>query len=132
MFRRLKNIIWNSPFMPFILRHSKSSKRETFCKNILKDLGLNFKSQLKIKEFGRKAFIDFVVYLNDRTIFIEYNGRQHYEYTPYFHKGGEIDFVRQQNRDVFVRNYCKKHNYELIEIPYWYTNDQIKDVLSNL
>lgn len=32
-------------------------------------------------------------------LFIEYHGRQHYEYIEFFHNGNKINFEKQQNRD---------------------------------
>tara|TARA_Y100000741_G_scaffold361237_1_gene344850 strand:+ start:654 stop:1574 length:921 start_codon:yes stop_codon:yes gene_type:complete len=31
--------------------------------------------------------------------FIEYDGKQHYEYTPYYHPNGIEDFIKQQEKD---------------------------------
>lgn len=61
-----------------------------------------------------KAYIDF--YLPDYNTFVEYNGIQHY--LPVKHFGGEIKLQDQQNRDQAVRDYCKEHSINLIEIPY--------------
>jgi hypothetical protein len=48
----------------------------------------------------------------------EYNGIQHYEITPYYHRNGEADLVRQQTRDAFKRQKCIENGVKLIEIPY--------------
>ena len=47
----------------------------------------------------------------------EYNGVQHYKYTPYFHKNKEA-FRNQQYRDYMKRELCKKNGIKLIEVPY--------------
>jgi len=47
----------------------------------------------------------------------EYNGRQHYEYTPYFHKNKEA-FHNQKYRDYMKRNLCSSNGIKLIEVPY--------------
>lgn len=72
-----------------------------------------------------KAYIDF--YLPDYNIFIEYNGEQHYVNRKHF--GGRIDFERQKDRDIFVRNYCKENNIRLLEIPY--TENNIQECIIN-
>lgn len=59
--------------------------------------------------------IDF--YIPKCNMFIEYNGRQHYEPVEDF--GGEPEFLRQQKRDMLVREMCISKGYLLIEIPYW-------------
>ena len=65
--------------------------------------------------FQRNVYIDF--YLPKENVFIEYNGRQHYEPVEYF--GGEEQFERQQKRDAWVRHYCIDNGIKLIEIPYY-------------
>lgn len=97
------------------------SHGETFIENYLIENNIKFIDQYSIdidKSINKtgKASIDF--YLPDLNIAIEYNGKQHYEYIPYFHTGGIIDFKRQQKRDEYVRNYCKNNNIRLIEIKY--------------
>lgn len=53
--------------------------------------------------------IDFFVKHNDKQYFIEYDGIQHFEYVPYFHKGGIIDFEKQMNRDRVLNDFCELH-----------------------
>ena len=60
------------------------------------------------------AKVDF--YLPTYNIFIEYNGKQHYEPIEYF--GGRFTFEHQQLRDTYIKTYCKENNIEFIEISY--------------
>lgn len=57
-------------------------------------------------------------WLPDYNLFIEYNGEQHYEDVEHFHADGWT-FEDQQIRDKAVRQYCQRHGYRLLEIPYW-------------
>lgn len=63
---------------------------------------------------------DFI--LLDLNTWIEYNGKQHYEFVKYFHSSNKLcsgrSFLDQLNRDIEVRKYCKENNITLIEIPY--------------
>lgn len=68
-------------------------------------------SYLKIEELN--IYVDFKI----NNIIIEYNGKQHYEYTSFFHKS-KLDFLKQQYRDQKLRNYCKNNGIKLIEIRY--------------
>ena len=80
--------------------------------------GYKYKRELRIHcntDFQKKIYIDF--YLPNEKVFIEYNGRQHYEPVEYF--GGEEQFERQQKRDAWVRHYCIDRGIKLIEIPYY-------------
>ena len=70
--------------------------------------------------------IDF--YIPAHNVFIEYHGKQHYKFCPYFHKT-EDKFAEQQDRDRRLREYCKQHKIRLIEIPYTEI-DNIDKILS--
>jgi hypothetical protein len=55
---------------------------------------------------------------NDQLMLgFEYNGRQHYDYTPHFHKD-IMDFVKQQERDNWKYKRCAELGIKLIVIPY--------------
>lgn len=55
------------------------SKGEKVVESVLKLLNLNFNSQYTISFNNRKYKIDFCIFFNNKTIFIEYNGIQHYK-----------------------------------------------------
>lgn len=57
-------------------------------------------------------------YNEDFGLAIEVNGRQHYEYDPYFHRNNLGDFYDQQYRDYVKRKLCKKFRVKLLTIPY--------------
>lgn len=50
----------------------------------------------------------------------EYMGRQHYEYVPHFHRNGEGDLQKQQERDTRKVNLSLQEGIKLIIIPYTY------------
>lgn len=54
---------------------------------------------------------------------VEYNGRQHYEYTPQFHSNRQ-DFDDQVQRDRLKLKLCRKHGIKLIIVPYTVTDIQ--------
>ena len=51
----------------------------------------------------------------------EYNGIQHYEYVPHFHRNGESDFIAQRERDIKKYKICRDQGINLIIIPHQYT-----------
>jgi len=53
---------------------------------------------------------------------VEYNGQQHYRYTPFFHKNKEA-FQNQKYRDETKRRLCRENGIVLIEVPY-----SVKDI----
>jgi hypothetical protein len=67
-------------------------------------------------------------YNDDLKIGVEYNGVQHYKYTPYFHKNKEA-FQNQQYRDYMKKDMCQKNGILLIDVPY---TVKIQDIESYL
>lgn len=53
----------------------------------------------------------------------EYQGRQHYEIVPVFHRRGLVDFVAQVERDARKRALCRQLGVDLIEVPFSATPD---------
>ena len=66
--------------------------------------------------------LPFDFYLSKYNICIEYQGKQHYEPVEYF--GGEKIFKSQVLKDNIKREYCKKNNILLFEIPYYSDLDE--------
>ena len=99
---------------------------ERFVYTWLKNNGIDFKREFSIpaKDFMGVDFgvrIDFIIEdYNDRKIFIEYNGEQHYSIRSQLYANNKEDFIAQLKRDNYLRDYCKIHNIYLIEIPYKY------------
>lgn len=89
----------------------KSSHGEKKIMLWLEKNNINYCKEYKINKQYR---IDF--YLPDQNIFIEYNGIQHYKPIDFF--GGQEQFNKQQNRDQYIRSYCKNNNIALIEFSY--------------
>ena len=64
----------------------------------------------------------------DMKLAVEYNGIQHYKYTPYFHKNNE-HFLNQKYRDYMKRVLCKEAGITLIEVPYNIPIEEIENYL---
>lgn len=63
-------------------------------------------------------------------IAVEYNGVQHYKYTPYFHRNKEA-FLNQKYRDEMKRERCRLNNIHLIEVPYTVKKESIEGFLDS-
>ena len=87
----------------------------------LSENNIKYTPQVKIPELGKRGYIiDFKIYLSENSddyIFLEYNGKQHYQFVDIFHKSQE-DFLHQLERDKEVSNYCSEKNIKLITVPY--------------
>ena len=87
---------------------------------------MNFKEEYSFRDLisssGRPLRFDFAVFddNNELQFLIEYQGIQHYEPKSKF--GGLQGLKKQQFNDMKKREYCKKHNINLVVIPYWDEN----------
>ena len=61
---------------------------------------------------------------------VEYNGIQHYKYTPYFHRNHD-QFTNQKYRDDMKRRMCKDNGVYLIEVPYTVKLPDIEEFIIN-
>ena len=74
-------------------------------------------------------------YNKELKLAFEYQGSQHFVYTPYFHKTMER-FIRAQKHDIMKEELCKKQGINLIKVPYTvkfedmeiYIRKQVKDL----
>lgn len=93
-----------------------SSKGEKAIAAWLDKKNIAYEPQKKFNDCRYIYSLSFDFYLSDCNVCIEYNGKQHYEPIDYF--GGEKRFENQVLRDNIKREYCKKNNITLFEIPY--------------
>ena len=75
-----------------------------------------------LQETGRALRFDFIVYENNGQInrIIEFDGRQH-QYGPdtdYWDRSTTDTLEKIQERDNIKNQFCLKHNYKLVRIPY--------------
>ena len=67
-------------------------------------------------------------YNPELAIAVEYNGRQHYEFVPFFHRTRDA-FYNQKYRDEIKRIKCRENGVTLIEVPYTVPVRQIEDFI---
>lgn len=99
--------------------YCNKSKGEICIENYLKSHNIEYYSEYEISvpntiRKSGKIRVDF--YLPSHNLFIEYNGQQHYVLKEHF--GGKAGFIQQQNRDLYLREYSKNNNINLLEISY--------------
>lgn len=88
---------------------------------ILKEYNINYKVEVSFSDLvGSKNLLryDFAIFNTDGSIefLIECQGKQHYEPVKEF--GGKSQFEYQSENDKLKREYAKKSNITLVEIPY--------------
>jgi hypothetical protein len=102
-------------------RHSFESKGESECRRVLEKIfNVPFPKTrprfLNNPVTGGNFNLELDCYNDDLKIAVEYDGRQHRLYTPYFHKNKEA-FYNQKYRDELKRRMCKDNGVYLIQVP---------------
>ena len=101
----------------------RASRGEIKIQEILIKSGLEFAEEYSFPDLvsntGRPLRFDFAVFDDEHNIdfLIEFQGIQHYEAKSKF--GGYNRLRKQQYNDMRKRQYCKKHGFTLVVIPYW-------------
>ena len=100
----------------------RASRGEIKIADVLSEAGLTFQEEYSFQDLvsssGRPLRFDFAVFDDNGNLdfLIEYQGIQHYEAKSKF--GGTSGLRKQQFNDMLKREYCRKHNITLVEIPY--------------
>lgn len=104
----------------------RASRAEIKIEEILTAEGLDFQEEFIFEDLlslhKRPLRFDFAVFDDNGDIdfLIEYQGIQHYIAKEKF--GGIPGLRKQQYNDMKKREYCEKHGYNLVIIPYWEEN----------
>ena len=101
------------------------SKGVRFISHILEQNNIPYEREVRLNNSLQR--FDFYFNNDKHPKAIEYNGKQHYEETQHFH----TTLKQQQERDMKKRQYCIDNNIELLEIPYYWSNEEIKKQVLN-
>ena len=110
----------------------RDSKGEAECRYVLETIfGQKFPKRRPKFMFNSEtgSSMELDMYNKELGVACEYNGRQHYEFVPHFHRGGRGEFESQQRRDQQKRDVCRKLGIFLIEVPYNIKTAQIRDFI---
>ena len=122
------------PFKSQVQNKQTDSKGEIECRRVLENMfRRSFKKYrpdfLNNPVTGGSFNMELDCYNPELKLAVEYSGKQHYEYVPYFHKNKEA-FLNQKYRDELKRRMCKDNMITLIEVPYTVKLQDIEDYLS--
>lgn len=112
---------------------NKDSKGEIECRRVLEYIfNVPFEKarpdMLNNPVTGGNFNLELDCYNPKLKLAVEFQGQQHYKYTPFFHKNQEA-FMNQKYRDELKRRMCKDNMITLIEVPYTVKLENIKDYL---
>lgn len=91
-------------------------KSQEILHNIIKELISFFDIEYN-KRYGFLNGLQLDIYIPYLNLAFEYDGKQHYEYIPYFHKSLDV-FKMSKIRDKNKNKLCKINNITLIRIRY--------------
>lgn len=100
----------------------RQSLGEKKMQNILVSIGYYIEPQYTFADCRYINLLRFDGYDKDHNIAFEYQGQQHYYPVDFSGKNdgsAEESFKLNVIRDNIKREYCKKNNIKLVEIPYW-------------
>lgn len=100
------------------------NKAEEQCRKVMQKLfGTSFANErpnfLKNPKTGRNLECDMINH--NLKLVVEYNGAQHYHFTPYYHKTYQV-YLDQVERDQFKHQKLRELGYDLIIVPYTITD----------
>ena len=139
--------IWDRIVLPGDLLPERDKKMEEFkkapkddslgeskCRQVIERIfNQDFKKArpdfLKNSVTGSNQNLELDCYNEKLKIAIEYQGRQHYEYVPFFHNNSKAVFENGKYRDEFKRRMCKEKDILLIEVPYTVEIDDIEQFI---
>ena len=131
----MSNITSKLPLKVQTQKKITDSKGEIECRYVLEDIFRRpFKKYrpdfLNNPVTGGSFNMELDCYNPELKLAVEYSGKQHYEYVPYFHKNKEA-FLNQNYRDELKRRMCKDNMITLIEVPYTVKIEDIRKYLIN-
>jgi hypothetical protein len=123
----------NSPIK--IKREPIVSKSEGLCRRVLENyFGKPFNKArpdfLRNPVTGGNFNLEIDCYNPELKLGVEYQGKQHAEYVPFFHSSKEA-FLNQKYRDELKRRMCRDNGVKLIEVPYTVKYEQVEKYLIN-
>lgn len=118
------------------LHHTRSqkfeSKGERACRDCLQEFfDLPFANSRLLKNEASGQNLELDCYSPEVGLAVEYQGRQHYEFVPFFHRTQER-FESQRLRDAVKAKLCAQKGIRLIRIPYTIPVGQICPTLRQM
>jgi hypothetical protein len=118
---------------------SDVSKGEAECRRVLEEyFGVKFEKVRPdflrnpvTSSANNKFNLELDCYNADLKIAVEYNGKQHYSFVPFFHRNTDA-FTNQKYRDQLKRMLCRDNGVTLIEVPYTISVPKIKEFLHGI
>lgn len=93
----------------------KESKGEKFINTFLDKNKIDYIREYKFKDLKNILNLRVDFYLPEKNLVIEFDGEQHYIYSPDFHRNF-CDFIKARQRDKLKDKYCEENNIKLLRL----------------
>jgi formylmethanofuran dehydrogenase subunit E len=94
----------------------RKSHGEIACENTLKLLGIDYICEFILDNLPRKRF-DFKFEYNNYRFLLEFDGLQHFQFSPHYHNDEE-EFLRKQQVDIIKTRKAIEAEYHIMHIDY--------------
>jgi hypothetical protein len=111
---------------------TQSSKGERICKNYLEYIFERPFQKVRppfLYNTVTSENLELDMYNQEVNLACEYQGRQHYEYIPFFHGPTRDKFQNQKYRDEKKAELCRKNGVRLLIVPYTIPNEKIPEFI---
>ena len=100
----------------------KSTLGEKACIRTLRSMNIIFEREIKIEALPTRYY-DFRFIWNGARWILEYDGKQHFKFIPFFHNDDIETFHEHQNIDIIKTKLAIKEDYHVIRIDYTQINN---------
>jgi hypothetical protein len=119
-------------------KHKKKKrvwKSQEYCRQIIEKLFPGYKFPSVRPKFLRNPVsgknLELDCYNKELKLALEYDGKQHAEYVPHFHKKGVDEFRYQVVKDDFKTIKCKVMGISLIRVPHYIIKIDLEKYIRN-
>lgn len=109
---------------------ARKSSRERLIASILDKADEEYYTEYRFQDCCDTRPLPFDFYIPTFNTLIEYQGQQHYAPIEMF--GGDDGFAVLTSHDKIKKEYCKSKNINLLELPYYLTDDEITEKVQAL
>ena len=122
---------WNDITHDYWCSKCSEGKSEAWCRQVFqKILTIPFdKHRIYYDSINKKKFYEIDGFNQGLKLGFEYQGRQHYEYVPKFHRGNETAYIQQQEFDKRKLEYLQGLGYHIVIIPHTVNFNNLKSFI---
>lgn len=113
-------------------KRKKVLKHETKCREIFEKIFHKSFPSIRpsfLKNPATKQNLELDGYCESLKLAFEYDGSQHSQYNPHFHKNGKQEFIYQVAKDDYKSKKCKLEGIDLVRIPHFVHFENLEEYI---